>query len=155
MKLIEMDVDEFLGIIASSDGNTGLATERINRKLGNKGSDCILEYEVMSRIAEFDVQTADTLTAKFRTLLMVKLYDLITQVQTQVTLTMGDLRPSELAKMHTGLLSSFAQLSAPAAKITFDPEMEIQRLAEEFEIPVEDIRGNLKALENRVKLKVV
>jgi hypothetical protein len=150
--LNDMDVDLLISTLASSDGDLFLAAERLDHKLGNERS-TTNEYAIKERIANFDVQTADTLSSKLRALLTLKIYNLIIDMTAQLRDRMGDLKPSELVRAHSSMVASFATLTAPATKVTFDFDREVQELAKEFSIPIEDIRGELKAMD--VKLKAV
>lgn len=145
MKLANVDVDLLIGVIASSDGDTQLASERLSTKLGMR----ILSQDLEERIAQFDIQSSDKLSAKFRTLLTVKLYNLIHQCTISLLSSIDELRPSELAKTHASLTNSFTSLTAPAAKITFDFDAEIAQLASEFPeefsgMSVDDMRAEIK-----------
>lgn len=148
--LHEADNELFLSILVSSDGDAPLTAERYDKIVGNERG-TTKDYAVDAKIAGLDIQTADALSAKFRTLLVVKLYKLVVDVGNQLSCTISDLKPSELAKTYTSLTTSFATMTAPAAKVSFDYESEIKRLAEEFELPVEQIKGDFKTMETRLK----
>jgi hypothetical protein len=57
---------------------------------------------------------------------------------------MDDLRPSELARAHSSLVTSFTALTAPSVKTPFDFVGEVAKLAEELEIPVEEAIAEIK-----------
>lgn len=146
----DVEIDVLVGLVVSSDGDLGLAAERLNKKLG-LSYNTILEYELEQRISELDSQTTDSIASKFRALLTIRLYKLIYAATTELQASLSDLKPAELARTHASLVNSFTALTAPATKVTFDFELEAQRIAEEFKIPVEDIRGDLKQMETRLK----
>lgn len=148
-----VDTDLILETLASSNGSIGLAAERLAKKIDPTlpyGS--ITEYDLEARIASFDIQTADKLSSKLRILLIVKLYNLIHTASDALLDSLGDLKPAELARTHTSIVNSFATLTAPATKVTFDFDREIMDIAREFpELSIEDVRGEVKRLETKVK----
>jgi hypothetical protein len=147
----DIDTQDIVDVVTSSDGSLALAAERLGKKLGVPYG-TIKEYDLQVRISTFDVQTADNVAARLRTLLTLKLYELIVLATDQLKMTMTELRPAELARTHTSLINSFASLTSPATKVTFDFNREIEDLAREFpDISVDDIRSNIKEMEQRVK----
>jgi hypothetical protein len=150
--LADVDVEILINTIASSDGDLNLAAERLDKKLGfTYGT--TKEYFLQERISSLDIQSTDKLSSKLRTLLTIKLYNLILIATNQLMGSLGDLRPAELARTHSSLVNSFSNLTTPATKITFDFDKEVQQIAEEFDVPIEDVRGELKGMD--IKLKAV
>jgi hypothetical protein len=146
----DIEVDDLLDLLASSDGDLQLAAERLNTKL-NLEYGTIKETDLKERVSAFDVQSSDRLSAKFRALLTIKLFNLVILVTNQLQFELGELKPAELAKTHASLVNSFTSLTAPATKITFDYDRELAVLAEDFKLPIEDLRGQLKEMEVKVK----
>lgn len=152
--LADADLDLVLNILASSDGDLPLACERLTKSLGlNRGD--ILEYELKERVAALDIQSTDTLSSKFRALLIVRLYNLVIQATSDLALVLGDLKPAELARTHASLVNSFATLTAPSTKVTFDFDRELQDISREFGLPMDDLRGEIKEMDSKIKLKMV
>jgi hypothetical protein len=139
----EIDTETLISIIAGSNGDTHLAAERLSTKLGFK----VTGYDIEERLANIDVQTSDRLASKLRTLLTVRLYNLIHQATVQLAFNMDSLRPSELAKTHSALVNSFTSLTAPATKVQFDFDSEVAQLAEELQIPADEIRTEIKSMQ--------
>lgn len=148
--LHEASDDLFLSILASSDGDASLAAERYDTIVGNEYG-TTKEYAVEAKIAGLNIETADMLSSKFRTLLIVKLYKLISDISIKLAFSLDELKPAELARTHASLVNTFSTLTAPATKVTFDYEGELQRLAEEFQMPIEEVRGDFKKLETKLK----
>ena len=138
----DFDSNSFIALLASSDGDVNLTAERFDALVGNERS-ATKDYEVNAVLSNLDNTTSDTLAGKLRTLLVVRLYNLISTATTQLMSDMGDLRPAELARTHASLTNTFATLTQGATKVTFDFEKEIRELAEEFEVPIEEVKGNL------------
>jgi hypothetical protein len=151
-RLADVDTDLIIDIVSSSDGDLALATERLNHRLKLDGT--ILEYELEARLASLDNPTADKLAGRLRTLLTVKLYNLVIIATDQLKSSMGDLKPAELARTHASLVNSFTAITAPAAKITFDFATELEAIAREFpEYSKEELNEQLKEIERRAKAK--
>ena len=152
-KINTFDIEEIVSIVASSDGDLNLAAERLAKKEDGKFGD-VTESELKARIAQMDLQSSDMLASRFRTLLTVRLYELIYLVTNQLVFELGSLKPAELARTNASLINSFASLTMPATKVTFDFEAELRRLAEEFpDVPIEDMRGEINAMQEKTKNK--
>lgn len=154
----DTDVDTLVDLIAGSDANLALAAERFDTKNGNKMG-TTNGYDISTRVANFDIQTADSLAAKLRTLLVVRLYSLIHDCTTALSMSLDELKPSELAKAHTSLVNSFANLTAPAAKVTFDFDRELKDMVDEFKnipgmenISVESLKENMADMQKKLKV---
>jgi hypothetical protein len=150
VQLADVDIDTLLDIIASSDGDLYLACERLDNILENTPR-TTTEYAMQARIASFDIQTSDKLSGKFRSLLIVKLYNLLHITTDEVRNVLGDLKPADLVKTHTSLMNTFATLTAPATKVTFDFDHEVQELARELStddspVSISEIRAQLKEM---------
>lgn len=150
MNIHDVDVELLINTIASSDGDVHLAAERLSRKL-DVPRDAISEYDITERIANLDIQSSDTLASKLRTLLTIRLYNLIHAATVQLAFNLSELKPAELARTHASLVNSFASLTAPATKVTFDFDRELVELSREFGIPVEDMKGEIKGMEKKIK----
>lgn len=154
----DIDKEVLIALVTGADGDLRLAAERLDRILENDVG-TTQDYALQSRLANLDLQSADQLATRFRTLLTVKLYSLIVTAMDHLKIGMADLRPSELARTTTSLTASFAALTAPATKVTFDFNAEIEKLAEEFtdedgqKIPIEDIKAGLKEMEASIKAR--
>lgn len=152
-KIDTIDVEEIISIVASSDGDLNLAAERLAKRDGGDFN-TVTEGELKSRIAQMDMQSADLLSSKFRTLLIVRLYELIYLVTNQVVFELGNLKPAELARTNASLINSFATLTSSSTKVSFDFEAELRRIADEFpDVPIEDMRGEINAIQERSKNK--
>jgi hypothetical protein len=135
-----IDVEDVISVLASSNGDIFLSAERLAKKYDVK----VTDYDVEAFIVGLDTPTADRLSAKLRTLLVVKLYNLIHAANMSLLGAMDDLRPSELARAHSSLVTSFTALTAPSVKTPFDFVGEVAKLAEELEIPVEEAIAEIK-----------
>lgn len=150
--LYDLSIDEISNVVASSDGDLALSAERLCARL-EKPYGSITEYELQARLSEIDIQASDKLASRFRALLMIKLYNLISLATDRMMGALGDLRPAELARTHASLVNSFTALTAPATKVTFDFNSELEKLSEEFGLPIEDMKAEIKEMENKVKAR--
>lgn len=148
----ELDTQQLMDVVASSDCNLALAAERLNKKLGLERN-TIKEYDIKERVSRFDVQSFDQFSARLRTLMTIKLFDLVMAATDLMSASLGDLKPADLAKLHPSLVNTFATLTASSTKVTFDFNREIEDIAREFpDIPVEDIKAGIKEIESRTKI---
>lgn len=150
--IFDVESDVLIEVLASSDGDLGLAAERICAKL-KLPFNSINEYDLQERIVRFDQATTDTMAGKLRSLFIIKMYHLLTMATRELESTICDLPPAVLAKTQASLSTTFNNLTMPATKVTFDFASEIAAIAKEFpDTPVEDIKAELKELE---KIRVV
>lgn len=155
LSINELDTKVVVDFITSSDGNLALAAERLCTHL-EVPYGTYTEYDIKARVAALDNETADGLSGKLRTLLTIKLYDLICVTTDELQEKIGNLRPSELARMHASLVSVFTTLTAPATKVTFDIDRELASLVAQFpEFSEDEIRSQLKAMDRQVKMSAI
>lgn len=137
-------LDMLIATLVGSDGDIPLATERLQKKLGLDLGERINEYDIKEQIASLDNELRDSIAHKLRTLLILRIYNLVHLVSEKLVDNIDKLRPAELARTHSSLVNSFASLTVSATKVSFDFDHEISKLAEELQISPDEIRSEIK-----------
>lgn len=150
MNINEIDSVEFVDLVVAAEGNTHLIAERFNRR--NREDAPISDFEVEEKLAKLDQESSDRLLGKLRASLAVRLYRLVILITNDLTNSLGDLKPAELAKTHSSLVTAFTNLTAPATKTTFNLEDELADIAREFpDISQDEIRAGFKEMESKLR----
>lgn len=127
--------------VVIAEGSTALAAERLAQDLGRK----VTENKLIEALIE-DTTAPTVMGNRFRTLMMVKLFELITVTRTDLMMRLDDLEAKDLARLHTSLMATFVSLTAPAAKDTFDIDTEVRKAADELGVAVEEVANDVKKL---------
>jgi hypothetical protein len=137
-------LDKLINIIVSSEGDLPLAASRIKKILGL--DETPNEYDIIDSIIGLDSELQEGMIKKFRTLLAIRLFYMIHMVTDRLAENIGNLRPSDLARTHSTLTNSFSTLTTSSTKITFDFDREAAKIAEELNIPVDEVKSEVKSM---------
>ena len=139
---MEHNAEEVINLFITSEGNIPLTVERYNRRYADGPK--LNEYKLLSILTNSE-GGMENLVKQLRSLLVLKLFSLVMDTQLKVGGILDDLKPSDLSKTYTGLVSSFAQLTNGAAKDVFDFEAEIQKVADELGVSPEEVKSEFKS----------
>lgn len=141
-----LDINELVDALASSDGDSFLAAERLSKKHGKK----IGEYEI-TEILTSTPEASKALSDKLRTALVLKMFYLINELQKTLITSIDEIPPKDLARTLSSFMTAFATMTAPQAKSMFDADEEIRKAAELFGVEPEVIRAELNELKLSAK----
>ena len=146
MMIDNIELDLVLDMVTSSEGSLPLAAERLTARLKKSGIDGnITEYDIQAKLGKLDNESAEGLSGRFRTLALVKLFEIWSLMTDHVKLSIGDLKPAELVKAHGALTNSLVNMTNNATKITFDLGKEIEELKKEFpDLDVDSVKEGIK-----------
>lgn len=134
-----LDSQAVIKAVVSSSGNMALAAERLGSSLGQR----VTEYELITSLVS-DPDANKVVAEQFRTLLTVKMYGLLASTFDEVASQIDELKPGELVRLHTSLLNSFATMTAPQAKSTFDVQDEARKAADELNLNAQEVEIELR-----------
>lgn len=127
--------------VVGAQGNMPLAAERASRKLGMK----ITEYMLRELISE-DADATEQLARQLRAVHTISVFEMLDNVRIAVIESICDMSPRDLATMYATLSTSFATLTAPQSKVTFDVSLEAQKTASELNLDPSDVERELKEI---------
>ena len=131
--------------VVGAGGALPLAAERATRKLNTK----VTEYDIIELVTEND-DISERIASQLRSLLLIRMFDVIMQLQIGVSASIEDMKPGEMARTYTALISSFASLTAPSPKSMLDLLDVATKTADELDIdPVSVLRDMEKLLSRR------
>src|SRR4029077_15162333 len=125
----------------SAVGDVPLALERYRRD--NNITEKLTEYDFLNQITA-DTENGNVLLTRYRMMLTIKMFEMINTVSTGLLGKIDELRPNDLARLHSSLVQSFGQITAPVTKLTFDFDAETRKVAEELGISVEEVMAETK-----------
>jgi len=120
---------ELVPFIVGAKGHMALAAERATRTLGVK----VTEYDVIE-ITTADDSSTEQIAQQFRSSLMMIMFDGIMQLHIAMMASIGEMKPSEVARTYTALVSSFTSLTNPQPRSTLDLLMIATKTAEEMQL---------------------
>lgn len=143
---MNVDATQIVKSLVSSEGDIFLASERLSKDIGFK----LNEYQFIDEIIS-NKETAKLASEQLRSLLTIKMFYLITQLQTELLGNLDAIPPKDLARTLASFVTAFSSITAPATKETFDFEAEVNKLADEFELTPEEVRLELKQMFSKNK----
>lgn len=133
--------DEAVGILTSSKCNLPLAAERLGERIGKT----VNEYDLIDAVAT-DTNAAKRLASNLRVLSVIKLFDMMEAVSFKLTDELDNLKAGDVARLYTSLHATLGTLTTPDTKNVFDFEDEARKISEEFNIPIEEAKAEIRDL---------
>jgi hypothetical protein len=144
----DIDSEDLVEAVVSSDGNIPLATERLNTTLRTN----ITEYK-LRRLITKQSGVAKSISEQLRTLMIIRVFDMLINTQNDILSRIDEIPAKDLASFYGRLLSGFNQLTAPSVKDLFDITDESRKVAEELGIPIKEVEQGIKELEKKLSGK--
>lgn len=142
----QIDAQEAVNVILSANCNLPLAAERLRERARSTDSLInlkITEYDLLEIVAN-EPSLAKTLGLKLRTMALVNLYALMSDVQFKLASELDNLKASDVSRLYTSLQATLAVMTSPDTKQAFDFDAEIEKLVDEFGISAEEARKEIK-----------
>lgn len=152
----DVDFEVVMNLVAGSEGNLDLVAERLNGLL-EQPYGTIKEYDVKARMSQMDQASADSMAARFRALMIIKIYDLVVVLTDNLKGCIDDLKPADLVKAHASTLNAFNSLTSNAVKVAIDVNGEIDKIIAEFpekNLSRDEIKANIKEMEKKLSGKL-
>lgn len=121
--------EELVPFFIGARGSLPLAAERATRALKVK----VTEYDLVEALTG-DETVAENAAMRLRSLLVISMFDMIMQFQIAVGASIEDMRPADLSRTFTALISSFTTLTQPTPKSALDLLAIATRTAEELDL---------------------
>ena len=141
-----IDINNAIQTLVSSDGDLPLAIERYNKGKENK----VNEYDFISNIIS-DPNSTELVAKQLRSLLTIKVFYIISQLQLELMNNLDAIPPKDLARTLASFVTAFSAMTAPATKISFDFESEAEKAANELGLTAEEVKLELKEIMSRNK----
>lgn len=125
----------------NEERDVALAAERLTRELGEHVS----EYQVIEAVSS-DPTASKTLSNQLRVMSIIRIFELASTLSIEVQSNLDQMRPSDMVKMYTSLMSTLTTLTQPDARITFDFESEAAAAADEFGMSKDAVMTELKQI---------
>lgn len=127
--------------IVGSGGNLPLAAERLGKKLNRK----VNEYELTETVVS-DVAAMEQISKQLRALLTIKSFDMLVQTHASLSFSLHELQAKDISRMYTSLMAVFDSLTNNVTKSAFDVNAEAQKVADELDLPMDEVMAELKQI---------